>query len=59
MNGTNELHLCTAEMMVAVQEYLNKRMSVYAPKVDDVRTTNMGSRMTFVIRLKAKKTPDA
>jgi len=31
MIGSNELLLCEAEMMVVIQEYLDKRISAYAP----------------------------
>ena len=33
MQGKNELHLCEAELVVAVQEYLHKRWGYYTPKV--------------------------
>jgi hypothetical protein len=59
MNGQNELHLCTAEMLVAIQEYLNKRMLSYAPTAAYVTVTGLSSAQTFVISLKAKDTPDA
>ena len=36
MIGSNELLLCEAEMMVAIQEYLDKRMGEYAPEVQSV-----------------------
>lgn len=58
MKGNNELRLCAAEMMVAVQEYLNKRMTVYAPTVDAVSCA-AGLAQTFVITLKEKETNDA
>ena len=51
MLGNNQLHLCIAEMMVAVQEYLDKRMTTYAPKVTDV---TMYKGETFVINLSEK-----
>ena len=60
MNGHNELHLCPAEMVVAMQEYLNKRMTSYAPTVAHVTVTGtMSSTQTFVISLKAKEPTDA
>jgi hypothetical protein len=58
MNGRNELHLCTAEMMVAVQEYLNKRMAAYAPAVTGIRAKDGSTAPTFVILLEAKEPTD-
>ena len=37
MNGKNELRLCALEMLVALQEYVDKRWGTYAPKVTDVQ----------------------
>ena len=37
MNGKNELRLCALEMLVALQEYVDKRLGSYAPKVNDVQ----------------------
>ena len=36
MIGNNKLELCEAELMVALQEYLDKRMCTWAPKVAGV-----------------------
>jgi hypothetical protein len=57
MKGSNELHLCTAEMMVAVQEYLDKRMAGYAPSVDTVRVEKDVGCLTFIVVLKEKEPP--
>ena len=54
MKGNNTLTLCGAEMAVAVQEYLDKRMTVYAPEVTNVGTDTAGGCKVFVIVLKAK-----
>ena len=51
MKGNNELHLCIAEMLVAVQEYLNKRMGLYAPVAKDIGYESH----TFKIRLAEKE----
>ena len=40
MQGKNELHLCEAELVVAVQEYLHKRWGQYTPKVIGVTYNN-------------------
>ena len=58
MKGRNELHLCAAEMMVAVQEYLQKRMTVFAPTVIGIRAENGSTNPTFIILMESKeKTP--
>lgn len=36
MKGCNRLDLCASEMMVAMQEYVNTRLGVYAPVVTAV-----------------------
>ena len=56
MIGVNKLELCEAELMVALQEYLDKRMGEYAPKVDGVAQDKAAG--TFNIRLKAKETKE-
>lgn len=48
MRGNNVLQLCTAELLVAVQEYLNKRMCNYAPLASDIQARDG----TFYISLK-------
>ena len=50
MIGSNELHLCKAEMMVAVQEYLDKRMGPYAPEVFDIGERGGTFRVVLVER---------
>lgn len=55
MKGSNELRLCTAEMIVAVQEYIDKRMMTYAPSVDTVSVVREGGCQTFVILFKPKE----
>jgi len=40
MQGKNELHLCEAELVVAVQEYLHKRWGYYTPKVVGIGYNN-------------------
>jgi hypothetical protein len=37
MIGRNELKLCAAEMLVALQEYIDKRWGAYSPKAIDVQ----------------------
>lgn len=48
MRGNNILQLCTAELLVAVQEYLDKRMRNYAPLAYDIQARDG----TFYILLK-------
>lgn len=57
MKGTNELHLCKAEMLVALQEYLDKRLGPYAPQAVNVRATPDSA--TFIVALTAKPSPEA
>lgn len=40
MRGVNDFRLNEATMIEAVQEYLNKRMTVFAPKVTSVCMNN-------------------
>lgn len=55
MIGNNKLELCEAEMMVALQEYLDKRMRTFAPKV--VGVSQDKSSGVFTIELKSKELP--
>ena len=55
MIGNNKLELCEAEMMVALQEYIDKRFGNYAPKV--VGVSQDKSSRTFTIELKSKEVP--
>ena len=48
MKGLNVLQLCPAEMKVAVQEYINKRLGAYASEVSQVRVSPDGA---FVVTL--------
>lgn len=50
MIGSNELHLCKAEMMVALQEYLDKRMGPYAPEVFGIGERDGTFRIILVER---------
>lgn len=52
MIGKNKLVLCQAEMLVAIQEYLDKRMTVYAPKAFTVEENK--SEYSFVISIEGK-----
>ena len=54
MRGNNILQLCTAELLVAVQEYLDKRMRNYAPLANDIQARE-GS---FYILLKEQPTQE-
>lgn len=49
MKGTNELNLNETTMIEAVQEYLNKRMSTYAPTVTSVKAGRNISDYSFTI----------
>jgi len=48
MLGNNEIKLCMSEAMVAFQEYLDKRMGDYAPRVDDLKMNVNGPDITIV-----------
>ena len=52
MNGSNQLILCQAELMVALQEYLDKRMGNYAPAV--VGVCENKAEYNFVVDLVEK-----
>ena len=52
MKGRNEITLCALEMHVAIQEYLDKRMTVYAPRVTSVKVDGCGDG--FTIRVEEK-----
>lgn len=47
MIGNNELRLCQAEMLIALQEYLDKRMGEYAPKVSNVEERDASFRVSL------------
>lgn len=47
MQGKNELHLCEAELVVAVQEYLLKRWGAYTPKAIGITYNNHTYRVTL------------
>jgi hypothetical protein len=49
MKGNNTIELNTASMIEALQEYLDKRMGEYAPKVTDVKYSKPGYDTTFNI----------
>lgn len=49
MKGNNELILCQAEMIVALQEYMNKRWPDKPPTVVDVKSSDRGHENIFVI----------
>jgi len=42
MIGRNEWKLCKAEILVAMQEYVDKRLAEGAAKVTDVKQDNIG-----------------
>lgn len=49
MKGCNALDLCHAEMIVAMQEYIDKRFGAYAPSVAAVTSESSSGR--FVVHL--------
>ena len=53
MKGNNTLTICMAELLVAIQEYLDKRMGEYAPKASYIRKGSDDSG--FHIDLKEKE----
>lgn len=58
MKGRNELHLCEAEMIVALQEYLVKRMAAFAPIVTGVSLSDRYDGKTFIVSLSETKPGD-
>lgn len=42
MKGNNTLVLCMAEMRVAVQEYIDKRLGEFAPRVNMIKQSAVG-----------------
>jgi hypothetical protein len=53
MIGMNELRLCPAEMQVALQEYVDKRMGMYAGKVTDIALSS-DVNPWFIVKMAAK-----
>lgn len=51
MKGNNELILNEASMIVAVQEYLNKRITLDTPKVVTIWPARDGLANLFTIKL--------
>ena len=47
MQGKNELTLCEAELLVAVQEYLHKRLGSYTPKAVNISNKNYAYTITL------------
>jgi hypothetical protein len=54
MQGNNTLVLCMAEMIVAMQEYIDKRLGEHAPKVVNIKFSSVAD-WTFAIELTDKK----
>lgn len=50
MKGNNTLVLCMAEMKVAVQEYIDKRLGEHAPQVRHVKASSTAD-WTFAVEL--------
>ena len=48
MIGRNQITLCLAEAIVAFQEYLDKRMGDYAPRVDALKMSTTDSTISLV-----------
>lgn len=55
MIGVNKLELCKLELLVAIQEYLDKRLTTYAPVAIDFTTKE--TNFSFVITVKEKDKP--
>lgn len=51
MKGCNAITLCPAEMMEAMQEWLNKRMPENESNVVKVEQTRINNESSFVINL--------
>jgi hypothetical protein len=51
MKGNNTLILCMAEMKVALQEYIDKRLGEHAPEVAHIKGSNAGD-WSFTVDLK-------
>lgn len=58
MKGSNELVLNEATMMEALQEYLDRRMTTFAPRVTGVTEVRSGTvSNAFKVTVEAKETP--
>lgn len=53
MRGSNTLVLCMAEMKVAVQEYIDKRLGEFAPRVNTIKADQ--ASWTFSVELSDKE----
>ncbi len=53
MKGNNQIILCLAEMKIAMQEYIDKRMGKYASNVHGIAYDS--SDYTFTIQLTDKE----
>ena len=58
MKGKNILHLNAATLMEAVQEYLDKRMGPYSPKVTAIKDAGTTYTDEFKVSVEERE-PDA
>lgn len=54
MKGNNKLELNEATMIDAIQEYLNKRMTIHAPKVTSVKSSKEGLSDGFTVTVEER-----
>lgn len=54
LKGNNYLELCTVEILVAIQEYLDRRMGFYAPKAANIEEVGATNKPSFRITLVEK-----
>ena len=54
MKGNNTLELNEAALIEAMQEYLDRRMTDYAPKVTAVKSSRIGLSDGFTVHVEAR-----
>jgi len=54
VKGNNTLELNEATLIEAMQEYLDKRMTDYAPKVTSVKSSKVGLSDNFTVHVEAR-----
>lgn len=59
MIGNNEMHLNEATMIQAMQEWLDKRMPGYSPKVTSVSASTNYAGADFIVKTTDREKPAA
>jgi len=54
MKGNNSIHLCHAEMVEAMQDYLNRKFTTRPGNVQSVMEETTAGTSTFVIRIEGE-----